>query len=119
MPYFQTPDHTQLYYQDWGNGEPVVFISAWALSSRMWQYQMVPLAARGFRCIAYDRRGHGRSDQPSGGYDSDTLADDLAAVLDALDLEQVTLVGHSMAGGEIVRYVSRHGDARVARILRG
>ena len=111
-------DGTQLYYKDWGpmHGRPVVFVSSWTLNSDMGQYQMIPLAAHGFRCIAYDRRGHGRSDQPSGGYDADTLADDLAAVLDALDVEGATLVGHSMAAGEIARFLSRHGDARVARV---
>jgi non-heme chloroperoxidase len=115
MPYYETPDHVQLYYQDWGEGEPVVFVSAWALSSRMWQYQMINLIEHGLRCIAYDRRGHGRSDHPGHGYDYDTLADDLAGLIDRLDLTGVTLVSHSMGGGEIVRYLTRHGHGRVAR----
>jgi non-heme chloroperoxidase len=116
MLYHETSDHTTLYYQDWGKGEPVVFLSAWALSSRMWQYQMIAMVDRGLRCIAYDRRGHGRSDQPGKGYDYDTLADDLAGLVDMLDLRGLTLVGHSMADGEIIRYLTRHGDERVARV---
>jgi non-heme chloroperoxidase len=116
MSYFHTSDGTQIYYSDWGLGEPVVFISGWALSSRMWQYQMVQLMDRGLRCIAYDRRGHGRSDDPGSGYEYDTLADDLAHLLDKLDLRRVTLVAHSMGCGEIVRYLSRNGVERVARV---
>jgi pimeloyl-ACP methyl ester carboxylesterase len=94
----------------------VVFVSSWALSGAMWEYQMVPLSEQGLRCIAYDRRGHGRSDDPGRGYDFDTLADDLAALIAHLDLRAVTLVGHSMGCGEIVRYLSRHGQNRVARV---
>ena len=107
---------TRLFYQDWGAGPPVVFVTSWALSSSMWQYQMLHLAEHGFRAIGYDRRGHGRSDSPGSGYDFDTLADDLAALIDHLDLTDVTLVGHSMGGGEIVRYLTRHGEDRIARI---
>jgi non-heme chloroperoxidase len=117
MPYIETTDHVRIYYQDWGSGQPVVFVSSWGLSSKMWQYQMINLIDHGLRCIAYDRRGHGRSDQPSGGYDYDTLADDLAGLLDTLGLEDVTLVGHSMGGGEIVRCLTRHGDDRVAKAV--
>lgn len=116
-PYVETADGTTLYYKDWGGGRPVVFVAAWALNSDMWQYQMAPMAARGLRCVAYDRRGHGRSSQPGDGYDYDTLADDLAAVIDHLDLSNAVLVGHSMAGGEVVRYLTRHGSARVSRIV--
>jgi non-heme chloroperoxidase len=115
-PFIETRDGTQLFYRDWGNGAPLVFMSGWALTSDCWGYQMAPLSGSGLRCIAYDRRGHGRSSDPGRGYDSDTLADDLAAVLDALDLKNVTLVTHSMAGGEAVRYLSRHGSKRVARL---
>lgn len=116
-PMVTADDGTQLYCKDWGDGQPVVFISSWSANADMWQYQMAPMAAAGFRCVAYDRRGHGRSGQPSTGFDYTTLADDLAAVIDDRDLRAATLVGHSMAAGEIVRYVSRHGAGRVARIV--
>ena len=117
MPFVETRDHTTLFYRDWGAGKPVLFVSSWALSSTMWQYQMVDLVGRGLRCIAYDRRGHGRSDDPGRGYDYDTLADDLAALIEHLDLHDVTLVAHSMSGGEVVRYLTRYGAERVARIV--
>ena len=116
-PLVTANDGTQLYCKDWGAGQPVVFISSWSANADMWQYQMAPMAAAGFRCVAYDRRGHGRSGQPSTGFDYTTLADDLAAVLDDRDLRGATLVGHSMAAGEIVRYLSRHGAGRIARIV--
>src|SRR5215470_2147274 len=116
-PYVETRDGQQLFYKDWGSGAPVVFLAAWALPSEMWDYQMVPLSEQGLRCVAYDRRGHGRSSHAGGGYDYDTLADDLAMVLDALDLRDVTLVGMSMAGGEMVRYLTRHGAGRIARLV--
>lgn len=111
-------DGTRLFLRDWGAGRPIVFLAGWTLNSDMWAYQMAPLSEAGFRCIAYDRRGHGKSDDPGRGYDYDTLADDLAVVLDALDLRDVVLVAHSMAGGEAARYLSRHGKAgRVAKVL--
>jgi non-heme chloroperoxidase len=116
-PYIRTRDGQSLFYKDWGKGAPVVFLGAWGLRSDMWDYHMVPLSEQGLRCVAYDRRGHGRSSHPGGGYDYDTLADDLAAVLDTLDLHGVTLVGMSMAGGEMVRYLTRHGARRIARLL--
>jgi len=116
-PYVETRDGQQLFFKDWGAGAPVVFLAAWALPADMWDYQMVPLSEQGLRCVAYDRRGHGRSSQPGTGYDYDTLADDLAAVLDALDVQGVTLVGMSMAGGEMVRYLTRHGQHRIARVV--
>jgi pimeloyl-ACP methyl ester carboxylesterase len=116
-PYISAADGTPLFYKDWGAGKPVLFISSWALNSDMWQYQMTPMASRGFRWVAYDRRGHGRSAQPSTGYDYETLADDLAAVIEKLDLRHLTLIGHSMAGGEIVRYLTRYGARRVSRIV--
>lgn len=109
-------DHTTLFVRDWGEGEPIVFLAGWTLSSDAWAYQMVPLSRR-LRCVAIDRRGHGRSDDPGCGYDFDTLADDVAAVLDALDLNNVTLVAHSFASGEAVRYLTRHGTRRVKRLL--
>ena len=117
MPYVTTPDATQLFYRSWGEGPAVVFTHGWALSSELWEPEMLKLAKAGFRCVAYDRRGNGRSDDPGRGYDFDTLADDLGAVLDALDLNSVTLVGHSMGNGEIARYLTRHGDACVARVV--
>jgi pimeloyl-ACP methyl ester carboxylesterase len=109
-------DGTQLFFRDWGAGKPVVFLSGWALTSDVWAYQMLPLSENGLRCVAYDRRGHGKSDDPGAGYDYDTLADDLADVLETLDLQDVTLVTHSMAGGEAVRYLTRHGSKRIARV---
>jgi non-heme chloroperoxidase len=118
-----TRDGTRLFYRDWGTstisgtGEPVMFVSSWALSSDMWGPQMSHFNDRGLRCIAYDRRGHGRSGDPGRGYDYDTLADDLAVLMDGLDLRGATLVGHSMGCGEIVRYLTRHGSHRVARIV--
>ncbi|MBO9707686.1 MAG: alpha/beta hydrolase [Caulobacter sp.] len=114
----ETPDGVRLFHRDWGEGRPVVFLHGWALTADMWNYQVEPLHRLGLRCIAYDRRGHGRSEDPGFGYDYDTLADDLEAVLAALDLRDVVLVGHSMAGGELVRYMTRHGDKdRVAKLL--
>ena len=116
-PYLETRDGQQLFYKDWGTGTPIVFLAAWALPSDMWDYQMVPLSEQGFRCIAYDRRGHGRSSHAGSGYDYDSLANDLATVLDTLDLRGVTLVGMSMAAGEMVRYMTRHAARRIARLM--
>jgi non-heme chloroperoxidase len=115
--YIRTKDGVSLFCTDYGTGRPMVFLHAWALPSPMWDYQIAHLSERGFRCIAFDRRGHGRSSVPSGGYDFDTLADDLAAVLDTLDLTQVTLVGCSVSSGEMVRYLTRHGASRIARLV--
>ncbi|MCA7884937.1 alpha/beta hydrolase [Burkholderia contaminans] len=117
MSLFTTHDGVSLYYKDWGSGKPVVFIHGWPLNADMWDVQMHHLASRGFRCIAYDRRGFGRSSQPWQGYDYATLADDLAALLDQLDLREVTLVGFSMGSGEVARYIARHGTARVAKAV--
>jgi non-heme chloroperoxidase len=116
MGHLESHDGTTLFYRDWGEGAPVVFCSAWSLSSVQWKHYMALAAERGLRAVAYDRRGHGRSDDPGRGYDLDTLADDLAALIELLDLHDATLVGHSMGGGEIVRYLSRHGTARIARV---
>lgn len=111
-------DGVRLFHYDWGEGRrPVLFVHSWALSSQMWDYQIAPLSNQGLRCIAYDRRGHGRSDAPAMRFDMDTLADDMAAVIETLKLRDVVLVGHSMGGAEILRYVSRHGTDRVARIV--
>ena len=120
MPYFASPaDGAQLHYVDYGpaDGPVAVFVSSAYLGTEMWEFQMPFLIEQGCRCIAYDRRGHGRSDRPWEGYDYDSLADDLAALLEHLDLSGVTLVGHSAGCGEVVRYLTRHGSARVDRIV--
>lgn len=117
MGTFATKDGTQIFYKDWGSGTPVVFSHGWPLSSDAWDDQMVFLAANGFRVIAHDRRGHGRSGQPWDGNDMDTYADDLAELIDLLDLRGATLVGHSTGGGEVARYIGRHGSARVAKAV--
>lgn len=111
-----TPDGAQIYYKDWGSGPPVVFSHGWPLSSDSWEAQMLFLASKGFRCIAHDRRGHGRSTQTWHGNEMNTYADDLAALLDALDITGATLVGFSTGGGEVARYIGRHGTKRVARV---
>jgi len=116
MPYIQTCDETRLFYADCGTGTPIVFVASAWLDSRMWDFQIPYMVDHGFRCVAVDRRGHGRSDSPWTGYDYDTLADDLGALLDALDLRDVALVSHSAGCGEIVRYLTRHGAERVANI---
>ena len=107
----------ELYYEDWGQGQPVVLIHGWPLSHEMWEYQIGDLVDAGFRVIAYDRRGFGKSSKPYDGYDYDTLTDDLKALLDDLDLQDVTLVGFSMGGGEVVRYFSRHNGERVSKAV--
>jgi non-heme chloroperoxidase len=110
-------DGTKIFYKDWGVGRPVMFSHGWPLTADAWDSQMLYLANQGFRVIAHDRRGHGRSDQPSTGNDMDTYADDMAAVIESLDLRGVSLVGHSTGGGEVARYVGRHGLSRVAKIV--
>ncbi len=117
MPTIQATDKTEIFYNDWGSGRPVVLIHGWPLNSDMWEYQSVFLASQGCRTIAYDRRGFGRSGQSWSGYDYDTFADDLKTLLDTLDLHDVTLVGFSMGGGEVARYMSRHGGARVSKAV--
>jgi pimeloyl-ACP methyl ester carboxylesterase len=117
MPSFRAADGTSLYYREWGEGEPMLFLNSLGCSTRMWDYQFAAFGDRHVRCIGFDRRGHGRSDEPASGYDYDTLADDVAALIRALDLSAVTLVAHSMAGGEVVRYLARHGQGRIARII--
>jgi non-heme chloroperoxidase len=117
MPTITTEDATQIYYKDWGKGQPLVFSHGWPLSADAWEDQMIFLAARGFRCIAHDRRGHGRSGQTWGGNDLDTYADDLAELVAALDLRDAIHIGHSTGGGEVTRYIGRHGTKRVAKAV--
>jgi non-heme chloroperoxidase len=115
--YITAKDGTQIYYKDWGTGQPIVFTHGWPLSADAFEDQMFFLAAHGFRCIAHDRRGHGRSSQTWGGNDMDTYADDLAALVEALDLKDAIHVGHSTGGGEVTRYIGRHGTKRVAKAV--
>ena len=117
MPTITTKDGTQVYYKDWGKGQPLVFSHGWPLSADAWEDQMIFLAARGYRCIAHDRRGHGRSGQPWDGNDMDTYADDLAELVAALDLRDAIHIGHSTGGGEVARYIGRHGTKRVAKAV--
>src|SRR6185437_15836155 len=112
MTAVMTKDGAEIYYKDWGTGQPIVFSHGWPLSSEAWAGQMLFLAEHGYRAIAHDRRGHGRSSQPSSGNDMNTYANDLAAVIDHLDLKNAVLVGHSTGGGEVARYIGRHGTKR-------
>jgi non-heme chloroperoxidase len=117
MSTMTTKDGTQLYYKDWGVGRAVVFSHGWPLNADAWESQMVCLASNGYRCIAHDRRGHGRSSQPWNGNDMDTYADDLSELIEMLDLHGATLIGHSTGGGEVARYIGRHGTKRVAKAV--
>ncbi|HEV8486415.1 MAG TPA: alpha/beta hydrolase [Blastocatellia bacterium] len=117
MTTITTKDGTQIYYKDWGSGQPVVFSHGWPLSADAFEDQMFFLASQGYRCIAHDRRGHGRSSQPLNGNDMNTYADDLAALVEALDLKKAIHVGHSTGGGEVARYIGRHGTKRVAKAV--
>ena len=117
MSTITTKDGTQIYYKDWGKGPVVTFSHGWPLNSDMWDGQMLFFAEHGFRVVAHDRRGHGRSSQAWSGNDMDGYADDLAAVIEALDLKDITMVGHSTGGGEVARYIGRHGTKRVAKAV--
>ncbi len=117
MTTIKTKDGSQIYYKDWGTGQPVVFSHGWPLTADAWEDKMFFLASRGYRCIAHDRRGHGRSSQPWNGNDMDTYADDLATLVETLDLKNAIHVGHSTGGGEVARYIGRHGTKRVAKAV--
>ena len=115
--FIETRDRTQIHFRDWGAGRTIVFVAPWGLCSDWWDIPVINLVERGWRCVTFDRRGHARSDDPCRGYDFDTLADDIASVMDGLDLKDVVLVGHSLGGAEVVRYLTRHRGRRVAHAV--
>ncbi|UVF20990.1 alpha/beta hydrolase [Microvirga terrae] len=117
MSTIKTRDGTEIFYKDWGSGQPIVFSHGWPLDADAWDAQMMFFGERGYRVVAHDRRGHGRSTQTWTGNDMDTYADDLAAVIEELNLRDIILIGHSTGGGEVTRYIGRHGTQRVAKIV--
>lgn len=117
MSTITTKDGTEIYYKDWGSGQPVVFSHGWPLTGDSWEAQMFFLVSKGYRCIAHDRRGHGRSSQPSEGNEMNTYADDLATLIEHLDLQKAVLIGFSTGGGEVARYIGRHGTQRIAKAV--
>jgi non-heme chloroperoxidase len=117
MPKIETKDGTRIHYKDWGNGQPVFFSQGWPLNADAFEDQMFYLTSRGYRCIAPDRRGHGRSSQSWNGNDMDTYADDLSELIESLNLKNAILVGHSTGGGEVARYIGRHGNKRIAKAV--
>ena len=117
MPMIKTKDGTEIFYKDWGKGTPITFSHGWPLNADAWDDQMFFLASQGYRCIAHDRRGHGRSGQSWAGNNLDTYADDLADLMQALDLKQTVMIGHSTGGGEVTRYIGRHGNGRVRKAV--
>lgn len=117
MGFAASKDGTRIFYKDWGSGPPIVFSHGWPLNADAWDEQLAFFASNGFRAIAHDRRAHGRSDQPWHGHEMDAYADDLATVIESLDLKEVVLVGHSTGGGEVTRYIGRHGTKRVAKVV--
>jgi non-heme chloroperoxidase len=117
MPFITTKDGVEIFYKDWGHGQPIVFSHGWPLSADDWDTQMMFFALRGYRVIAHDRRGHGRSSQVFDGHDMDHYADDLAALMSHLDIENAVHVGHSTGGGEVVRYIARHGESRMNKAV--
>jgi non-heme chloroperoxidase len=116
-PFIDARDGTRIHFRDWGTGRPIIFVAPWGLCSDWWDIPVTTLSERGWRCVTFDRRGHGRSDDPCHGYDFDTLADDIATVLDGLDVQNAVLVGHSMGGAEVVRYLTRHRSHRVTHAV--
>ena len=117
MSSITTQDGTNIYYKDWGSGQPIVFSHGWPLNADAWDEQMLFVASHGYRAIAYDRRGHGRSSQPWDGNDMDTYADDLAVLIEQLDLHDAVVIGHSAGGGDVARYIGRHGTVRLAKVV--
>ena len=117
MPTITTKDGTTIYYQDWGNGQPILFSHGWPLSGDAWEVQMLYFAQQGYRVIAHDRRGHGKSSQPWNGNNMDQYADDLAEIIEKLDLKNLVMIGHSTGGGEVAHYIGRHGTSRVAKVV--